>query len=394
MRGDPARGAPAAEGGPAGGGSGGTGRGIRLTVVIGSLRGGGAERVLTVLANAWAGRGDAVTILTLDGEKPFHPLAEGVTHEALGVAGVSHGTVSAIRNNLHRAASLRRAIRRGEPGRVISFIESANVLTLVATRGLNVPVIVSERSDPAHFPTRRAVGFLRRVLYPLADAVVVQTGGAARFFPRRVLKRLRVIPNPVLPVPGGSPPAAAAERRIVALGRLSKEKGFDLLIEAFALIAPEWPAWSLEIWGEGPERAALATLIGARGLRDRVRLPGSSPTPHLVLQRAGLFVLPSRVEGFPNALCEAMAAGVAVLATDCPSGPREIVRDGVDGLLVAAGEPSALAGGMTRLLGDEALRARLARRAPEVVERFGLEVVLGLWDRVLCETAAGRRRSS
>jgi GalNAc-alpha-(1->4)-GalNAc-alpha-(1->3)-diNAcBac-PP-undecaprenol alpha-1,4-N-acetyl-D-galactosaminyltransferase len=365
----------------------------RLTLVIGSLGSGGAERVLTILANVWAARGDAVTLVTLDRETPFYPLDERVAYRPLGVAGLSSGVTAAIVNNVRRIRALREAVRESGPDVVVSFIETTNVLTLLATRGLNIPVIVSERSDPAHFPTGRAIGVLRRWLYPRADVVIVQTVGAGRFFSPRVQRRLRVIPNPVLPDPEGTIPASAVEKRIVALGRLSKVKGFDLLIEAFAQLAATWPEWSLEIWGEGAERTALESLVKTRGLQNRIRLPGQTPTPQLVLRGAGLFVLPSRVEGFPNALCEAMAAGVAVLAADCASGPRDIVRDGVDGLLVLAGGSSALAEGMSRLLGDETLRSRLARRAPEIVKRFALENVIELWDRVLSEASVGRGSS-
>jgi GalNAc-alpha-(1->4)-GalNAc-alpha-(1->3)-diNAcBac-PP-undecaprenol alpha-1,4-N-acetyl-D-galactosaminyltransferase len=366
---------------------------LRLTLVISSLVGGGAERALTILANAWANRGNSVTLVTLDGKAAFFSLDGRVVHRSLAVAGHSPSLTAAVANNFRRVSAIRRAVRESEPVAVISFIETTNVLTLLATRGLDVPVIVSERSDPAHFATGWAIGVLRRLLYPFADAVVVQTADAGRFFSSRVQRRLRVIPNPVLPSTEGAVPASIPENRIVALGRLSKEKGFDLLVDAFSRVAAAWPDWSLEIWGDGAERGALESAVNARGLRDRVRLPGTTPSPHLVLRGAGLFVLPSRVEGFPNALCEAMAAGLAVLAADCPSGPREIVRDSVDGLLVHADDASALADGLNRLLGDAVLRSRLARRAPEVVERFALERVIGLWDRVLSETTAGRGSS-
>lgn len=365
----------------------------RIAIVISSLRGGGAERVVTVLANAWTDRGDEVTILTLDDETPFYPLAKEVVRVGLGVAGESRGFVAVLRNNLRRVASLRAGIRRSEPETVISFIDTANVLALLATRGLKAPVIVSERSDPAHFPTGRATRILRRILYPLADAVIVQTEGAARFFGAGMKGRLHVIPNPVLPGPGETPALTCSQRRIVALGRLSKEKGFDLLIEAFSEVAPKWPGWSLEIWGEGPGRAELDQLIRSKGMRDQVRLPGWTPSPHQVLRGAALFVLPSRVEGFPNALCEAMAAGVTVLAADCPSGPRDIIRDGVDGLLVSAGDAIALARAIDRLLGDEKLRMRLAGEAPNVVSRFGLARVLGLWDGVLDRVSSRERHT-
>lgn len=359
----------------------------RLTLVIGSLGGGGAERVLTILANAWVARGDAVALVTLDREAPFYPLDGRVAYRPLGVAGRSAGVAAAILNNALRIRALRAAIRESRPDAVVSFVDTTNVLTLLATRGMGVPVVVSERTDPNHFPIGRAYGALRRWLYPAAQAVIVQTEAAARFFSRKIRERTHVIPNPVLPAP--AKPPATPQVKIVALGRLSREKGFDLLIEAFASVACEWPEWSLEIWGEGPERSALEKLVMEAGISGRVRLPGSTQAPLSVLRAASLFVLPSRVEGFPNALLEAMAAGLPVLAADCRSGPGEIVRDGVDGLLVAPGDAAALAEGIRRLLGDSALRARLAARAPEVVGRFALDRVVALWDATLVEASRG-----
>jgi GalNAc-alpha-(1->4)-GalNAc-alpha-(1->3)-diNAcBac-PP-undecaprenol alpha-1,4-N-acetyl-D-galactosaminyltransferase len=364
----------------------------RLTLVISSLLGGGAERVMTTLANRWVSRGTEVTLVTLDDRVPFYPLDPGVSRRPLGLAGISANSVDAVGRNLRRVRALRLAIRGSRPDAVVSFGDVTNVLTLLATRGLGTPVVVSERSDPAFCPIGNAFGILRRWLYPHADAVVVQSEEARRFFSAAIQARTDVIPNPVLPAK--APRTLSAEgdhssKIVLALGRLSKEKGFDLLIEAFARVASERPEWSLEIWGEGPDRGLLERMAAEKGLAGRIRLPGQTRSPQEQLLRADLFALSSRFEGFPNALCEAMACGLPVLSVDCPSGPRQIIRDGVDGLLVEPADPPALADGMRRLMDDPELRRRLASRAPEVVGRFGLDRVLDLWNAAL-ERAARR----
>ena len=366
----------------------------RLTLVISSLLGGGAERVLTILANGWVNRGTPVTLVTLDDRAPFYALDFRVARQPLAVAGISANSLAAIWNNLRRVRVLRLAIRASRPDAVVSFGDVTNVLTLLATRGLGIPVVVSERSDPALCPIGYVFGILRRRLYPRADAVVVQSEEARRFFSAAIQARTDVIPNPVLPAGALRNQNAEGDhsrKTVIALGRLSKEKGFDLLIDAFARIAPQRPEWSLQIWGEGPDRPLLERMVEEKGLTGRIRLPGETRSPQEKLLRADLFALSSRFEGFPNALCEAMACGLPVLSVDCPSGPRQIVRDGVDGILVSPEDPNALAHGMRRLMDDAELRRRLASRAPEVAERFGLDRVLGLWEAVL-ERAPRRRR--
>ena len=167
------------------------------------------------------------------------------------------------------------------------------------------------------------------------------------------------------------------------MGRLARQKGFDLLIEAFSRIANQHPQWSVKILGEGPARASLKRLIAEKGLNGRVVLAGWEPDPDFVLKQSDLFVLSSRFEGFPNALLEAMACGLPSISFDCPSGPAEIIRDTIDGLLVPAEDIEALANTLDRVLGDDSLRQRLSAEAVHVVDRFSAERYFANWDAVL-----------
>ena len=150
------------------------------------------------------------------------------------------------------------------------------------------------------------------------------------------------------------------------MGRLAPQKGFDLLIDAFSRVAGRHPQWSLQILGEGPDRPALERLIDVKGLAGRVVLAGWEPDPSAVLQQGDLFVLSSRFEGFPNALLEAMACGLPSVSFNCQSGPAEIIRDQIDGILVPPEDVPGLADAIDRALTDEALRRRLAARRCEL----------------------------
>jgi glycosyltransferase involved in cell wall biosynthesis len=359
---------------------------VRLTLVVSSLGPGGAERVVATLANAWVRRGRAVTLLTLDDgtRPPFYPLDPAIRHVPLAVTGVSRGRLEAAVRNLGRIRVLRRAIRASRPDVVLSFTDTTNVLTLGAARLSRWPVVASEHSDPERHPLPAVWKRLMLVSYGWAAAIVTPNRETREWFPPGLRARTHVIPNPV--AAGAAPPGFDGGRAgvlVVSVGRLSEEKGHDRLLEAFARVAAARPAWRLLIAGDGPLRGELEALRDRLGLRQRVELPGLVRDVGGLLARADLYVLASRREVFPMALCEAMASGVPAVAMEYRPGVREIMRDGVDGVVVPAGDVSALAAAMARLMDDPAERRRLGTRAVEVVQRYGVDRVLGLWEELL-----------
>lgn len=366
---------------------------MRLTLVIGALRCGGAERVLTTLANGWQRDGHAVTVVTLQGrEPPFFPLDPAVSLAPLGVGRPSRHLLDAVTGNAVRVRALRAAFRRSRPDVVVSFLTTANVLVLVAALALAVPVIVSERNHPGLSPLPPAWRWLRKRLYPRADAIVVQTRRTAEWFPRRDQSRLVVIPNAV-ERPNDVAPEAAGGRggTVLGVGQLHRQKGFDLLVRAFAAAAGRGEDWSLVIAGEGPERQALAALATSSGVADRVRLIGRRTDIQRIYAAADVFALPSRYEGFPNVLLEAMAAGLPAVAADCPTGPREIIRDEQNGLLVETENVEALALALSRLITDASLRRRLGAEAARVVETYDADAIQQRWSALIAEVAGSRR---
>jgi glycosyltransferase involved in cell wall biosynthesis len=276
-----------------------------------------------------------------------------------------------------------------DPQVVISFLTKPNIRTILATLGLHIPVILSERTDPTHRVLDRKWGLLQRWLYPYCHCLVVQSQTILSYFSARGQPRIRVIPNPVCLPPGDRSSGVGigdkTTKTIIAMGRLREEKGFDLLLRAFARVTSQHPAWSLTIWGEGPLRASLERLRDELGLQHRVFLPGRTRHAFEEMRQADLFILSSRYEGFPNVLCEAMACGLPVISFDCASGPREIITDGVDGILVPSGEVAALSVAADRLMRDAEERRRLAHHARGVTKRFELTKVMALWEALVRE---------
>lgn len=347
---------------------------------------------MSLLAGALVARGHEVWLVTLAaGGSDFFAVDPRVRRLGLGLQRDSTGAVQALRSNAQRLCALRRVVSTIEPDAVMSFVTRMNVLAILACTGLPVRVVVSERVDPVSHRERRLWAGLRALVYHRADAVVVQTEAVARWFRRRLGKRpaVTVIRNPVV-AEGESrqSPLQVPKPFMLAAGRLVPQKGFDILIRAFALVARECEQLRIAIAGEGPAAQTLRDLVAQLRLDDRVLFLGTVRDLQTLMQQAEGFILSSRYEGFPNVLLEALASGLPVVATDCPGGPREILRDGEFGLLVPCDDPSALATAVRRLATDADLRRRLSARAPLAIAPYALARVVTEWEALLQEPQA------
>jgi GalNAc-alpha-(1->4)-GalNAc-alpha-(1->3)-diNAcBac-PP-undecaprenol alpha-1,4-N-acetyl-D-galactosaminyltransferase len=355
---------------------------MKVTLVIYGLSGGGAERVMSILANYWVAQGWEVTLMMLvdSTQSCFYALDPRIQLKSLGLAKSSGNWFAAIYHTWQRVTRLRREIIADRPDVVISFMNSVNVYNILACWNLDIPTIVSEHTYPGATDANKIWQLLMKWSYRYADAIAVLTQNAVPFYPATQGYRTIVIPNPVL----APPPVVMTERllptpSLIAVGRLDPRKGFDLLLRAFDRIHDRYPDWQLTILGEGEIRSELEDLRSQLQLTDRVHIPGAVQNVPDYLHQAALFVMPSRVEGFPMALCEAMACGLPVLAADCLSGPRDIIEDGINGVLVATEDIDALAAGLDTLMSDPAKRQYLAQNAPHILDRFGLDRVMAMW---------------
>ena len=367
---------------------------MRIILVSSSLACGGAERAVVLLAEAFSKKGYKVSVVTLYGiETDFYKLPDGVDRLALDVAGESITVIHALWNNIYRIWVLRRKVREIDPDVVISFLDQTSILTLISLTKTSYPVLVSEQNNPcmSYIYSGRLWEKLRRLTYPNAAMVISTSKGVDDYFDWLPKTKKAVIYNPLAPINDDLNTtnlikgADQNKKWIVAMGRLIYQKGFDILLSAFQKIANRHSNWQLLILGEGELRLELENLRENLGLTDRVLFPGSISNPFPILKKSKLFVLSSRFEGFGNVLIEAMACGLPVISTDCPSGPREIIRHEVDGILVPNENVEALAAAMERLMSDEQELQRLATHAPQVTERFSLEKATENWEAVIAE---------
>jgi len=353
-------------------------------LAVSSLSAGGAERVISEMANWWAALGHEVAVLTMESARldhyRLHPRVKRMTIDWQLPRTRLHIPLQYVKHQF----MLRNAVLGYMPDVLISFIDKTNVRMLFALSGAPIPLIVSERIDPRYHYIGCSWDLARRLLYPFSDALVVQTKSVTAWANRVVPRsRVKVIPNFVRAMPEPNEAAREATPLIVSVGRLDRQKGHDVLIHAFARSGASQKGWQLVILGEGPERSSLEELASRLGIGHAVLMPGVVREPADWLHKAKIFVLPSRYEGFPNALLEAMACGCAVIAADCPSGPADIVRDNENGLLVPREDVLALSAAMGRLMEDEALRARLGQQALAVRSHFSQANIMAQWENLI-----------
>lgn len=285
---------------------------------------------------------------------------------------------------------------------LLRFLRSVREGVLIGTRpGLNLAIARHGRREAIrigqdHMNLDYRPGLLKAMVdsYPRLDAVSALTEGTAAGYRELLGEGARVvcIPNPAPAVRGRR--ADLDSRVVAAAGSLNRRKGFDRLLEAWARVAPGHPDWRLRIFGEGPDRPELEALIDALGIRSSAELRGHSPRLLEELEHASVFAMTSRKEGFPMVLVEAMALGLPVVAYDFPTGPSDIVTDGVDGFLVNEGRTRLLAEALGALMRDDARRHRFGEAALESVDRYRIDAVGARWNALFDELSAAKAGGS
>lgn len=346
-----------------------------LMFYINAIHDGGAERVMLQLAKRFAEAGWRSVLVTSFVDDWEYPVPEGVERISIERRQIAQ---SRLKRNLSRIKALRGLIKKYKPQALISFMAEPNLRSVLASAFLPVKVIVSVRNDPEREYAGRLGRLIGKLLLPMAAGCVFQTEQARAWFPHRLQKKSGVIMNQV----DGSffaGTGAKPEGYVMTAGRLTGQKNQAMLIRAYASIASQVEQ-ELRIYGEGELRGELEKLIASLNMEKRIRLMGASENMPEVLAGAGLFVLPSDYEGMPNALLEAMAAGLCCISTACPcGGPESVIDQGVNGCLIPVGDEAALAGAMLELLRDEKKRRKMGDSARRRAGSFRPEAVFEQW---------------
>lgn len=402
------------------------GQRLDLLIVIPHLGPGGAQRVASLLANHWQLGDRRVGLVTLYDEPPdAHELSPDIVRLSMteprlrtirgrrpripgwvqtlrvrlspalsplkgpyiAATKVGIGRIKSSIQIFQRILSLRAVFRQHKPPVVISFLGATNIQTVLAAYRLPCKVVISERNDPALQALNPPWERLRPIVYPRADMVTANSLGAVESLGAYVAaKRLRQVQNPLMIRPCDTR-CRRHQPRLISVARLVHQKGIDVLLDAFAAIADVFPDWELDIVGGGPLEDELKQQAGDLHIRDRVTFHGHQSDPFPLLYQASVFVLPSRFEGMPNAMLEAMGCGLSIVATTASPGPLEFIQDGMTGLLVAPDDAVGLSRALGRLIGDAPLRHRLSVAAAERVRSLDVATVAGHWEHLIREVA-------
>ncbi len=352
---------------------------LKLLIVTTQLGNDGAERVLSLLSNAWTDMGVDVSIIQIscNDHKESYKVNSRIK--------VINLDVNVKNRHIRRAIVIKNLIaffNQNKDATVLSFINRAILTTALCRPFVSNRIVFSERNDPRRSPVAWFTRWMRDEAYCAADACVFQTHEAMSLFPKRAQKKGTVIINPINP---NLPAFWEGQRRnvIVSAGRLTEQKNFPLLIQAFAEFRLLFQDYKLEIYGQGEDESALKELVASMNLEESVRFCGFAPDLHQRIVDAAMYVSSSDYEGIPNSVLEAMAMGLPTISTDCPvGGPREIIK-GENGILVPTGDKEALCAAMVKVARDKDYALMLSKNARQIQERYPIGVIAKEWLAVL-----------
>ena len=349
---------------------------MKILFIAPGMRFGGAERVMSIIANELVNRGEKV-LFFLTGTP-----AESSYKLCNDIKIISNYELAQKEIFVHfvHIREIRKQCLSWRPDMVICFYNDLCALAAIATFGLSITLIYSERNDPQNVNKRMIDKIYRKIVEYFANKFVFQSEGAKKYYPKSVQRRSCVIMNPMDTAKFPKHDFSCEEKIIVSVGRLEDQKNQMLLLESFSMIKDKYPDYKLFIYGEGSLRNLLEDYINKNGLEGRVFLPGVKHEIQEYIKKASLFVLSSKYEGIPNALIEAMAIGLPCVSTDfSPGGARELIKHEYSGLIVPNYDPIKLAKAMERMILDRDIAKKCGDNAYLIRKKVDLHTIVDEW---------------
>lgn len=346
----------------------------KMAIIIPSLKMGGAERVATELANEFIKYGLDVSFILLDYPDIYYNIDKSIK-----VFFVDYNREkNVILRNLERIKKIKKIIRSNSIDTVLSFLTSANFLSILATMGTDVKVFASERSDPNK--NTKKIKLIRNILYEYCDGLIFQTQDAKKCFPKSIQKKSKVIGNPIKDNLPKWDSKEEHEKNIITAVRLEQSKNIPMLLEAFERVHQIHNDYCLLIYGDGPEYNNIKEKIDSLNLSKYVILKGKNSQWHQEAVKDSIFVLSSDYEGMSNSLLEALAMGMPVISTDHPiGGAREVIINKKNGLLVPINNVEVLASTLLELIENKELSNSISKNAEKIIETMNVREISKRW---------------
>lgn len=350
----------------------------KICFVMPNMSGGGAQRVVSVIANELSIEGYDVSILITNKNIIEYDLNKNVILK-VGCNSKNNGAKAQIQ-------VIRKEMKKNPDTVFISFLDNQNVFTVIASLGLRNKVIVSQRNDPHQaFQDRKYMRQIDRFLYTLADSAVFQTKDAMEYYPKIGKKKYKIILNPLN---NNLPERYDGKRakKVVTVCRLNKQKNLPLAIDAFNQFRMSHLDFVFEIYGKGELEQELKNYVSSLGLNDSVVFKGFCTDVHERIIDASMFLISSDYEGLSNSMIESMALGIPTIATDCPiGGARMVINSGINGYLVPVNNKEKIVEAMSRIADDSKLAEQLSNNAYKIREQLSVDRICLEWRNVIDE---------
>ena len=350
----------------------------KVMFVCQSLGNGGAERVVSVLTDELSEADYRVFILTMTKEKQVYNINENVEIVA------PHKNYNAgILGKLQRVKIIRDEIIKHKIDVVVAFSHYNAMFSVIASYGLPVRIIGSERNDPAQLKNRKILNSTRNILYKKLDCLVCQTDEAKAYFPNKIQEKTTIILNPIS-ASIIDPYCGEKEKKIVTFCRLEPQKNLRMLIDAFEMLYEEYPDYELNIYGEGSERENLLNYIVSKGLVNVISIKPFCKDVHQKVMKTTIFALPSNYEGLSNSMIEAMALGIPTVVTDCPcGGARMVIENNKNGIMVAVDDPKAMYEAFKKIIVSPKFAKELSNNGVKIRDKLNCKKIAKQWKKAI-----------